>query len=597
LNNQSIYKLLKRLWCHISLRHRKQFFAVFFLMIIASFAEVVSIGAVIPFLSAITAPEKVFSHPLSQPLIEILELTSPTQLILVITLGFSVAAIFSGFMRLVLLWVQTHFSYSIGADFSISMYKKTLYQPYSIHLERNSSEVISTISNKTLRVVLETLFPTLVVLSSTIMIFVVFFTLILIDPKMAILILTGFGGLYLIVIKLTKKRLSYYSNQISHEQNQVIKILQEGLGGIRDVIIDGSQTFYCKLYGNADLPLRRAQANVNIISNSPRFIIEAISLVAIAMLALQLAQRTEGISSAITMLGALGLGAQRLLPVLQQGYHSFTWMRGSQALLNDVLDFLDQTIPDYVDEKNPPIPIDFHKSICIENVFFRYKTSEPLIINNLNLEIIKGSRVGFIGKTGSGKSTLLDIVMGLLQPSAGNLKCDGVILTPNIYRNWQARIAHVPQIIFLSDNTIAENIAFGTPLNNIDLNRVKEAACKAQISQTIEGWDQQYNTVVGEHGVRLSGGQRQRIGIARALYRNADIIVLDEATSALDEETEQEVMQSIYKLSDNITVLIVAHRLTTLKHCTQIVELGDGSVKRIGNFDEIVGTLPIAQNK
>jgi ABC-type multidrug transport system fused ATPase/permease subunit len=586
-NDKATHILLLRLWSHISLRRRKQFCLIFMLMIITSFSEVLSIGAIFPFINAITAPEKVFSHPLSQKPIEILGITSEDELIFSITIAFCMAAALSGLTRLLLLWAQTRFSYAIGADFSIGMYQKTLYQPYSVHIERNSSEVISAISNKTLRVVLEALLPTLIVLSSVIMILVVLFVLILTDPGVAIALSVGFGGIYIAVIVLTKKRLKIYSDQISLEQNQVIKALQEGLGGIRDVLIHGLQAFYCHLYRNADSPLRRAQANINIISNSPRFIIEAIGIICIALVALQLSRGEDGIANAMSMLGVLGLGAQRLLPVLQQGYYNFTWMRGSQALLADVLDFLDQKIPDYADGKTFSPPLFFRECIVLENISFRFKPTAPWILKGVNLRIQKGERIGFIGLTGSGKSTLLDIAMGLLPPSQGFLKCDGIVITPENCRNWQAHIAHVPQNIYLSDNTIAENIALGVLPQDIDIDRVKVAARKAQIAETIEGWDLKYNTIVGENGVRLSGGQRQRIGIARALYKRADIIVLDEATSALDDETEQEVMLEINELSNDITILMVAHRLTTLSKCTQVVELSDGGVKRITSFEKI----------
>jgi ABC-type bacteriocin/lantibiotic exporter with double-glycine peptidase domain len=208
--------------------------------------------------------------------------------------------------------------------------------------------------------------------------------------------------------------------------------------------------------------------------------------------------------------------------------------------------------------------------------------------NGFNLSILKGSRIGFIGTTGSGKSTLLDITMGLLQPTCGSLLIDGINITEQNHRGWQAHIAHVPQVIFLADTSIARNIAFGVPLEQIDHTRVREVAQKAQIANAIEAWDEQYQTVVGERGVRLSGGQRQRIGIARALYKQADVIVLDEATSALDNDTEGAVMEAIENLGDDLTLIIVAHRLTTLKNCTQIVELGVGKIVRIGSYQNIV---------
>jgi ABC-type bacteriocin/lantibiotic exporter with double-glycine peptidase domain len=287
------------------------------------------------------------------------------------------------------------------------------------------------------------------------------------------------------------------------------------------------------------------------------------------------------------VLGALALGAQRLLPVLQQAYSSWSTMRGGQASLRDALELLDQPLPARVDATSV-VAIPFQHSITLNRLAFRYAPKALWVLQRLDLIIQKGSRVGFMGATGSGKSTLLDIIMGLLHPTEGCLAIDGVIITPQNHRGWQTRIAHVPQAIFLADTTIAENFAFGVPLDQIDHTRVRQCAQEAQIAQTIESWDLQYNTRVGERGVRLSGGQRQRIGIARALYKQADVIIFDEATSALDNDTERAVMQVIENLSEELTVLIVAHRLTTLKNCTHIVELGNGRIQRIGSYEDLV---------
>jgi len=584
---QPLPKLLRRLWHHISPRRRMQFSILFLLMILASFAEVVSIGAVLPFLGVLTAPERVFGHQLAQPLIQALGLSEPKQLLLPLTIVFAMAALFSGTMRLILLWTQTRLSHAIGADFSISIYRRTLYQPYAVHVTRNSSEVISGISGKASGVVNYTILPVLTIISSSLMLLTILAALVAIEPTIAFAAFAGFGTIYVLVIFITRKRLARDSQRISREQSQVLKALQEGLGGIRDVLIDGTQATYCEIYRNADLPLRRAVANVHIIGSSPRYGIEALGMVLIAVLAFTLAGRSEGIASAIPVLGALALGAQRLLPVLQQAYASWTAMRAGQASLGDALDLLEQPLPAHADAPLPA-PIPFRHGITLDKITFRYGPQTPWVLQGLDLILPKGSRIGFMGSTGSGKSTLLDIIMGLLYPTEGSLSIDGVAITPQNHRAWQAHIAHVPQAIFLADTTIAENIAFGVPPGQIDFGRVRQAAQKAQIAQTIESWEKQYNTRVGERGIRLSGGQRQRIGIARALYKQADVIVFDEATSALDNETEHAVMQAIENLGDDLTILIVAHRLTTLKNCTQVIELADGRIKRSGSYQEMM---------
>lgn len=556
-------------------------------MILASFAEVVSIGAVLPFLGVLTAPERVFAHPLIQPFIQALGLTEPKQLLLPLTIAFAMGALFSGAIRLVLLWAQTRLGHSVGADFSISIYRRTLYQPYSVHVARNSSEVIAGITNKANIVVHQIVLPALTILGSSLIIFTILIALLAIEPLIAFGTFVGFGAIYALVILVTKKRLMREGKRISREQNQVVKALQEGLGGIRDILIDGTQAAYCNIYRSSDLPLRRATANVQIISSCPRFAIEALGMVLISAVAFSMVGRPGGIASAIPVLGALALGAQRLLPVLQQAYSSWTSMLGAQASLSDALDLLDQPLPEHADAQ-PVAPIAFRSRITLEKLAFSYAREGPWVLQGVDLNIPKGSRIGFMGNTGSGKSTLLDLIMGLLHPAKGSLAVDGVKITPQNHRAWQSHIAHVPQAIFLADATIAENIAFGIPLDQIDYARVRHAAEKAQFAQEIDSWSRQYKTVVGEGGVLLSGGQRQRIGIARALYKKADVIVFDEATSALDNETESAVMDSIENLGEEITVLIVAHRLTTLQNCTHVVDLSDGHIKRSGSYQDLV---------
>lgn len=589
--NPTHAKLLQRLWGHINHRRRIQFGILFLVMLLASFAEVLSLGAVLPFLSALTAPDDIFGHPIMEPFVRLLNLTESKQLLLPLTIIFAICAFLSGIIRLFLLWLQTRLSFAIGADLGVSIYRRTLYQPYSVHLQRNSSEVIAGISTKASSVVRSSVMPLVTLISSVLMLLSIILALLSINPKVAIFGFVGFGAIYMVVILVTKKILIRDSQLINYQTGRLLKALQEGLGGIRDVLIDGTQAIYCNIYRNADLPMRRAQANISIISGSPRFVIEAIGMVLIAALAYSLAVQSSNIASAIPVLGAMVLGAQRMLPLLQAFYANWTVMRGGEASLNDVLDLLDQSLPDYVDSPPEP-PISFQNCITLNNLAFRYSNDAPWVLQDeFNLSIKKGSRIGFIGATGSGKSTLLDIIMGLLQPTSGGLEIDGIKITDQNRRGWQAHISHVPQVIFLADTNVAENIAFGVPVEEIDYARVYQAAQKAQIAETIESWGNKFNTLIGERGVRLSGGQRQRIGIARALYKKADVIIFDEATSSLDNETEQSVMEAIDNLEGDLTVIIVAHRLSTLKNCTHIVEIENGRIKRNGTYKEIIGLV------
>lgn len=586
MKSQSITALLKRLWYHINLRRRWQFRMLLVLMLLASLAEIVSIGAVLPFLGVLTAPEHIFHLQVAQPVIHALKITEPLQLLLPLTIAFGLAAVFAGFMRLLLLWASTRLSFSTGADLSNSIYRRTLYQPYAVHCARNSSEVISGISGKANGVIYAIIVPALTLISSSIMLVVILTALLAVEPVIALAAFGGFSLIYAFIIRVTRKQLLADSQCVARESPRVIKSLQEGLGGIRDVLIDGSQSTYCKIYYKADLQLRQAQGSSLFISSSPRYAMEALGMLLIALLAYSLAQQADGLAKAIPILGALALGSQRLLPVFQQAYGSWAAIQSGQIALQDTLELLDQPLPDYADH---PIhqSLPFKRDISLNQLEFRYNSQLPYTLKKLNLTIVKGSRVGFIGTTGSGKSTLLDIIMGLLQPSGGTLEIDGTPITLINNRAWQAHIAHVPQAIFLADSTIEENIAFGVPKDQIDHFRVRQAAQQAQIADSVESWPEQYETFVGERGIRLSGGQRQRIGIARALYKQADVIIFDEATSALDNETEKAVMQAIDDLSQDLTLLIIAHRITTLKNCTHIFELSDDGIKSVASYHDI----------
>jgi ATP-binding cassette, subfamily B, bacterial PglK len=579
--------MLLNLWNHISRRRQNQFYLILVLMTLASLTEVISIGLVIPFLGAITAPEIVYEYELLQPLIIFLGIDSANELILPLTIGFSCSALLAGGIRLLLLYTMTRFSFAVGADLSIDIYLRTLYQSYAVHVSRNSSEVINGIITKTNTVIGGVISPVLTLISSVVIILAISLALFSIDFKIASISMISFGLIYLVVILYTKKQLYQNSKTIADNSTMMIKSLQEGLGGIRDVLIDGSQEFYAKLYRQADLPLRYASGNNQFINRSPRYVIESISMALIALLAFYLSKTSTNLLDVIPLLGALALGAQRLLPALQQAYGSYASISGVRESFNDVLELLDQPLPIYSSNKIIE-PILFEKAIDINDVNFRYSSDSPYILKNINLLIKKGSRVGLIGKTGSGKSTLFDILMGLLLPTEGNISVDKLPIDVNNVRNWQAHIAHVPQVVFLSDSSIEQNIAFGVAIDEIDKELVRAAAKKAQLSVLIDEWKDGYDTIVGERGVRLSGGQRQRIGIARSLYKNASVLIFDEATSSLDNQTENAVMEAIRDLDKDLTILIIAHRISTLRDCDEIIELSDEGLM-IKKYEEIKG--------
>ena len=557
-------------------------------MLLASFAEILSIGAVLPFLGVLAAPEKLFKIDVLQSFITALGLSSPDQLLLILTVAFGISALFAGAMRLTLLWASTRLSFAVGADMSIAIYNRTLHQPYIVHCARNSSEVINGISGKVNGVIYGVLVPALIFVSSSVMLVAILVALLTVSPLITLVSFGGFGLIYFLIIIFTRNRLLINSQINAHQSTQVIKYVQEGLGGIRDILIDNNQSIYCQIYRDADLSLRRAQGNTMFLSLSPRYVMEALGMTLIAVLAFFLVKGADGILVAIPVLGAMALAAQRLLPALQQIYSSWASIRSSQTSLQDVLELLDQTMPASAYQVDIDL-LPFKENLRLKQVNFRYDEETPYVLKNIDLTIRKGSKVGFVGVTGSGKSTLIDILMGLLRPTEGLLEIDGQSITSdNNNRAWQGHIAHVPQVIFLTDSSVEENIAFGVPKDQIDHQLVRRVAQQAQIAESIESWPDQYGTFVGERGVRLSGGQRQRIGIARALYKQADVIIFDEATSALDNDTERAVMRSIAEHGDSLTLLIIAHRLTTLSICTEIFELRCGEIIRAGSYEDIM---------
>jgi ATP-binding cassette subfamily B protein len=538
-------------------------------------------------LGVLANPQSVFDSRYLEIPISYLGITEPSQLVLPITFLFVLLTILSAGFRLIALWMLTRISQQAGADLSIKIYRNTLFQDYAVHVARNSSEVINGIIVKTNTVTKGVITPTLSLISTLIMMIGIVAVLLLVNIFVTLTAFFSFGLLYLLVMHLTRKNLSTNSARIASKSDLMVKTLQEGLEGIREVLLNSNQLFYVKLYRDADLIMRQATWRNEMIYSSPRFIMEASGIAIVALFAYFATLQFGGINEFLPILGVFVLGAQKLLPAIQKAYASYSRIKGAAYSLEDVIDLLDQPLPKYANfSANLPIP--FTQSIELKNLSFRYSHQSPWVLKNLNFKIPKGSVVGIIGSTGCGKSTIIDLIMGLLPLTNGELTVDGVPIDNENKREWQANISCVPQDIYLSDGTIKENIAFGLPKEQINFSKVKIAAQKAQIAELIESWDDQFETMVGERGMRLSGGQRQRIGVARALYSESNVLILDEATSALDNETELAVMNSINTFNKDITVIIIAHRLTTLKKCDMILELGNNFQTKIMDYSEII---------
>jgi ATP-binding cassette, subfamily B, bacterial PglK len=579
--------LLLLLLRHLGARRQRQFILVLCLMIVSTLAEVVSLGAVLPFLGVLTAPDRVLKHPLVADFARALHITTADQLVLPLTIAFAAAALISGAIRIAQSWAIARFTFASGADISSEVYRRTLYQPYLVQVARGSNEVISGITQKVGSVVLGVLPPSLTLISSLMLLVALLIAMFAIAPLVALVALVGFGGTYALITALIRRRLTFNSARIADEYTNVIKALQEGLGGIRDLLLDGTQAVFCEIYQRADHAFRRAQGENVFISQCPRFAMESFGMVLIAGLTYELSRRPGGVAVALPVLGALAIGAQRLLPTLQIAYAAWTSIAGCHASLAGAIELLEQPMPAELLQPRPA-PLQLRRAIRFNSVRFRYTDAGPWILDGLDLTISKGARVGLVGSTGSGKSTLLDLLMALLTPTEGTLLVDDEPIIGRRTRAWQSAIAHVPQHIYLADTTLAENIAFGVARNSIDMERVRQAARKAQLEAVIEHRPEGYDSRVGERGVRLSGGQRQRIGIARALYKQAHVLVLDEATSALDNATERSVMEAIECLDRDLTIVMIAHRLSTVRRCDTIVELRNGRVVAEGRYEQLL---------
>jgi ATP-binding cassette subfamily B protein len=585
--------LLRQLWSCLSQRRRRQFVLLMVLVVVNAFAEVFTLGALLPFLGILISPERFLRHPAAAAIAQHWGISSPGQLVLPATVLFATSALISGSIRILLSWSSMRLAYATGSDLSSEVYRRTLYQPYDVQVSVNSSEVISGIITKIAETVYA-LSQVLLIISSSLVLVMVVITLLAIDARIAGIAIGAFGCSYAVLTWVSRRRLRRNSLQIASQSTRAVKALQEGLGGIRDVLLDGTQQVYCEIYRRADTALRYAQGNNQFMSASPRFAMEALSMVLISALAYGMSRQPEGLSAAIPVLGTLALGAQRLLPALQQAYASWAYVAGAQGSIAVTVELLQQPVAATATGPAPE-PLRLQRQIRFQGVSFRYSAAGPWVLSDLNCVIQKGSRVAFVGTTGSGKSTALDLLMALLQPVTGQLLVDDEPVTGLRARAWQRAIAHVPQSIFLADATIAQNIAFGVPTEQIDMQRVAMAAEQAQIAEFVTSQVLGYDALVGERGVRISGGQRQRIGIARALYKQASVLIFDEATSALDNSTEQAVMESIHRLNKELTIVLIAHRLSTVRQCDNIIELEQGRVVAQGTFDRLLETSPSFQ--
>ena len=490
--------LLLGIWGHLSRRRRIQLGLLLVVMFASGGAELMSLWAVLPFLGALTNPHRLWQQPLVQELARRVGFMDANELLLPVTLAFAVAAVLAATIRLTNLWLNGRLAAAVGSDLSCEAYRRTLYQPYQVHVQRNSAVVITATITQIGQTV-AALNALLQLITSSVVAAGLLTGLLLFDAPVALAAVSLFGSAYLGLAITARRELRVNGQKIAEASSQQLKALQEGLGAIRDVLLDCSQPTYLHIYRQADRPQRQLQAKNNYIKTFPRYALEALGMVTIALLGWLLVWQRGSDSAVIPLLGALALGAQRLLPALQQIYSGWASLKGSNAAIQAVLVMLNQPLPPDLAVADP-LPL--QEGIHLAGVHFRYGSDQPEVLRGMDFKIGRGERIGLIGITGSGKSTTSDLLMGLLVPTSGRLLVDGADLHdpehPEHLAAWRATIAHVPQNIYLADSSISENIALGVPRHQIDLARVKEAAQKAQISSFIESSSEGYDSFVGE---------------------------------------------------------------------------------------------------
>jgi ABC-type multidrug transport system fused ATPase/permease subunit len=567
---------LRVIWGNCTPKRRFQFFATLVAIVGNSLVEILSLASLIPFLSVLSDPNRFWESATVRSYAAWFSVDSAAQAIPVVCIAFGIVTVVSAASRTMTIVVNSRFTMGLGSDLSRLVFERTLRQPYAVHSMQNSAEVIANVTQNVGAFVGGILTPSVQLMTSSLTVVGILVTLLLVNWWVALTAIVVFGGSYAGIIRFT--RMSYQRNStiVVSSQDDIVKSLQEGLGAIRDVIIDNNQDYYTRTYAAADWRSRSAQNNSYILSSTPRYILEALGMLMICIVAFVLSRGESRLLGAVPVLGALAMGAQRLLPAMQVSFGSWTAILSNLHGLDRVVDVLT------CDQGPTPVNViaacNVQSGLAFDSVSFSYSPDTKLVLKELSFELLRGERIGVIGATGSGKSTTMDLLLGLLQPTSGQILIDGEPLVGDKVFAWQKSLSHVPQVIYLADASIAENIAFGLPKDKIDMKQVRKAASLAQIAEHIESLEVGYDTFVGERGIRLSGGQRQRIGIARALYKNATVLVFDEATSALDDDTEAELMKAIDGLSKDLTVIMIAHRLSTVRRCDKILKLHKGKV-------------------
>ena len=562
-------KALKKLFSILPQQHTNRFKVLIGLSVLGSIAELISLASVVPFLAVLMNPTNVaqvisldFFDFLSYDLISIE---------LFLTIIFVSITIFAALLRVTLLKYTVKAGFLAGTDLSSSLFDVLVRSQYSDIVAQNSGETIAKVTQKANAVIYNFFIPIFTLISSSIIVAIMFTALILAETEVSVFVIGVMGFFYYFTARITKNRLLHDGAVVSKGFDKIVKYIQDALGSIRDIILDGSQSHISEAYRRIDYGLRRSQARAFFMTQLPKYIMETIGIVVIALSAYVLVVQ-EGSVSTVPFIGAIALAGQRLLPLVQSIYASWSAIKFGEQALDDVLETFhaSQRIANGSEKDEIPISGD----IVFEDVWFKHRPEAKWVLKGLSFTIKSGSHVGIVGATGSGKSTVLDLIMGLQRPTKGKILIDGIdIWESGRVTSWQKSIAHVPQSVYLVDGSLKENIALRCDVSQIVNKKLEDAIRFAKLVNVVESFENGLEQTLGENGAFLSGGQKQRIGIARAIYKDSDILILDEATSALDSATETELISMIYENLSERTVIFVSHREASLENCNQIISI------------------------
>lgn len=580
---------IKKLLYLLDKGERKRVYLIILLIIVMAIFETIGVASILPFMAILMNPEVIQTNIfLKKTYLFLSDYGVENNHDFLIFTGFVVLALFviSNFLRTIGIYLQVKFSQMNEYKISKRLIEGYLFQPYSWFLDRNSADLGKTILSEVNQVMSNSFKSSLSLLSRTIVAIAIILLLIITDPKLTILIMLVLSSTYATIYFLCHKILNRVGKERLKNNLMRFKIVNESFGAIKEIKFAGLEKIYVKNFNEPAQNFAKNQITSEIIGQLPRYGIETFAFGGVITLLLYLMSKNQTIDNVLPIISLYVFASYRLLPALQGIYFALANIKFSSAALNDLIKELKKLEkPNLSVTKNQ---ISFNQGIKMKNIYFSYPNDSKYILNNINLFFPSNSISGIIGKTGSGKTTIIDIILGLLEPQKGTLEVGNKIITRNNVGAWQKLIGYVPQQIYLCDDTIASNIAFGVDKSEIDYNIVKKVSRIANLDNFVSELPNQYLTNVGERGVKLSGGQRQRIGIARALYHNPELLILDEATSSLDIETEKVVMEAVDNLSKKVTIILIAHRLNTVKKCDIIYKLENGSVVSQGKPLEIL---------